>query len=195
MKSLTIFAVIGLVTLCVLFASSFAFADVESYQKRVEKKFLDGVKAANPRVVELEGGLLVEWLKKGDGETSPFESTPCEMHYHGTLKDGTVFDSSYQRGTALEFAPNQVISSWKLIMQTMVPGDIIKIYSPSALAYGTRGSPPKIGPYAPLVFRMEMKSVRGNGKKAEEARKLFTSKTINKVDFDAVEAVYEELKL
>jgi FKBP-type peptidyl-prolyl cis-trans isomerase len=195
MKSLTLLTI--LVASFLLVASSFAFAapDMQAYQKRVEKKFLDGVKAANPRVVELKGGLLVEWLKKGDGETSPFEGTSCSMHYHGTLKTGEVFDSSLQRGSPIEFAPNQVVQSWKTIMQVMVPGDVIKIYSPSALAYGARGSPPKIGPNAPLVFRMEMKEVRGNGKTAAEARKLFKELTVNGVDFDSVEAVYEELKL
>jgi len=63
----------------------------------------------------------------------------------GTLIDGTVFDSSYDRGSPTAFAPNQVIKGWTEAMQLMVEGDQWEMYIPSDLAYGDRGSPPKIG--------------------------------------------------
>ena len=75
--------------------------------------------------------------------------------------DGTEFDSSYSRGSPTNFAPNQVIKGWTEAMQLMVEGDKWELYIPSELAYGTRGSPPKIGPDETLVFTIEMIEILG----------------------------------
>ena len=78
----------------------------------------------------------------------------------GPLIDGTVFDSSYARGSPTSFAPNQVIKGWTEAMQLMVEGDKWEMYIPSDLAYGDRGSPPKIGGGETLIFQMEIIKVR-----------------------------------
>lgn len=83
------------------------------------------------------------------------------------MKDGTKFDS----GTT-SFAPNQVIKGWTEAMQMMVEGDKWKLYIPYDLAYGDRGSPPKIPPFATLVFEIEIHKVKSGGKSAEKARKM-----------------------
>ena len=81
----------------------------------------------------------------------------------GTLIDGTVFDSSYARGSPTSFAPNQVIKGWTEAMQLMVEGDKWEMYIPSDLAYGDRGSPPKIGGGETLIFLMEIIKVSSTG--------------------------------
>ena len=73
-------------------------------------------------VVELPSGLQYKVLKKGRGKSHPTVDSPCSCHYEGKLTDGTVFDSSYQRGEPTTFAPNQVIKGWTEAMQLMVAG-------------------------------------------------------------------------
>lgn len=77
-------------------------------------------------------------------------------------------------------------------MQRMVPGDMIRIYSPSDLAYGARGSPPKIPAHSPLVFKMQMLKVEGEGKSAADARKLFAEDTVDGSTFDDVKLTAEK---
>ena len=79
-------------------------------------------KAKEDGVVTLESGLMYKVLRDGDGENHPKASTSCECHYEGKLIDGTVFDSSYERGSPTSFAPNQVIKGWTEAMQLMVEG-------------------------------------------------------------------------
>merc|ERR1711924_528352 len=79
----------------------------------------------------------------------------------GKLIDGTVFDSSYERGSPTSFAPNQVIKGANEAMQLMVEGDKWEMYIPSELGYGDSGSPPKIPGGAPLVFQMEILKING----------------------------------
>jgi FKBP-type peptidyl-prolyl cis-trans isomerase len=182
-----------LVAAFILAACSLISADTASYQKRTAKKFFDSIKARNPNVVELKNGMLVEWLAKGDGETSPKEGTSCSMHYHGQLKTGEVFDSSIDRNSPISFAPNQVIKSWTEVMSYMIPGDEIRIFSPSELAYGARGSPPKIPPHSPLVFKMKMLKVEGkDGKPAAEARKLLKENTVDGKGIDEIQLTTEQ---
>ena len=101
-------------------------------------------------------------------------STPCECHYKGMTIEGVEFDSSWKRKSTTSFAPNQVIKGWTEAMQLMVEGDKWKLYIPYDLAYGERGSPPKIPGYSPLVFEIEIHKVKSTGGKSkEEARKLF----------------------
>ena len=118
-------------------------------------------KAKEDGVVTLESGLMYKVLRDGDGENHPKASTSCECHYEGKLIDGTVFDSSYERGSPTSFAPNQVIKGWTEAMQLMVEGDKWEMYIPSELGYGDSGSPPKIPGGAPLVFQMEILNING----------------------------------
>ncbi|GAX21745.1 FKBP-type peptidyl-prolyl cis-trans isomerase FklB [Fistulifera solaris] len=123
-------------------------------------EFLAG-KRSEPDVVERKSGLMYKVLRKGDGKVHPGPTTPCLCHYSGTLIDGTTFDSSYDRGDPITFAPNQVIAGWTEAMQMMVEGDKWELYIPSELAYGDRGSPPKIGPGEALIFQMEILEIQG----------------------------------
>merc|ERR1711998_775685 len=117
-------------------------------------------------VTTLPSGLQYKILKKGSGAHHPTVDSSCECHYEGTLIDGTEFDSSYKRGSPTSFAPNQVIKGWTEAMQLMVEGDKWEMYIPSDLAYGERGSPPKIPGGSALVFRMEIIKIKGDKKPA-----------------------------
>lgn len=113
-------------------------------------------------VITLPSGLQYKVLKAGSGDSHPTADSSCSCHYHGTLIDGTVFDSSYDRGSPTSFAPNQVIKGWTEAMQMMVEGDKWEMYIPSELGYGDRGSPPKIQGGDTLIFQMEILSIDGN---------------------------------
>ena len=117
-------------------------------------------------VITLASGLQYKVIKTGDGTDSPTADSSCSCHYHGTLIDGTVFDSSYDRGSPTSFAPNQVIKGWTEAMQMMVEGDIWELYIPSDIAYGDRGSPPKIQGGDALIFKLEMIKINGDRKPA-----------------------------
>lgn len=112
-------------------------------------------------VIELASGLQYKVLKTGSGDSHPTKSSPCLCHYHGTLVDGTVFDSSVDRGSPITFAPEQVIKGWTEAMGMMVEGDKWELYINSDLAYGDRGSPPKIGAGDTLIFTIEMLEIQG----------------------------------
>ena len=106
-------------------------------------------------VTKTASGLLYEVLTPGKGK-KPSATNKVKVHYHGTLIDGTVFDSSVDRGTPIDFGLNQVIPGWTEGVQLMPVGSKYKFYIPSNLAYGERGSPPKIGPGEALVFEVEL---------------------------------------
>lgn len=109
-------------------------------------------------VVELPSGLQYEIITKGNGP-KPKASEKVKVHYHGTLIDGTVFDSSVDRGEPATFGVTQVIPGWVEGLQLMPVGSKWKLYIPYNLAYGERGSPPKIAPYSALVFEVELLSI------------------------------------
>ena len=90
-------------------------------------------------VVSLPSGLQYRIVREGAGGRSPLPSTVCEVHYVGTLTDGTEFDSSRRRGRPAAFAPNQVIAGWTEALQLMGEGDVWELYLPSELAYGKAG--------------------------------------------------------
>lgn len=113
-------------------------------------------------VVELPSGMQYKVLERGSGLYHPLPTTQCQCHYAGTLIDGTEFDSSYGRGSPTTFAPNQVIAGWTEAMQLMVEGDKFELYIPSELAYGERGSPPKIPPDSVLIFTIEIVEILGD---------------------------------
>ncbi len=106
-------------------------------------------------VIVTESGLQYEVLKQGDGE-KPASEDSVRVHYHGTLIDGTVFDSSVDRGEPAVFGVGQVIKGWTEALQMMPVGSKWKIYIPSDLAYGERGAGSDIGPNSTLIFEVEL---------------------------------------
>jgi len=106
-------------------------------------------------VITLESGLQYEVLTAGTGET-PKASDKVKVHYHGTLINGTVFDSSVSRGEPATFGVTQVISGWVEALQLMPVGSKWKLYIPSNLAYGAQGAGQQIGPHTTLVFEVEL---------------------------------------
>jgi FKBP-type peptidyl-prolyl cis-trans isomerase len=103
-------------------------------------------------------GLQYEVLKKGFSSAKPKPTDKVRVHYHGTLIDGTVFDSSVQRGQPVEFALNGVIPGWTEALQLMSVGDKFKLYVPPALAYGPRPAG-KIPPNSALIFEVELLAI------------------------------------
>ena len=106
-------------------------------------------------VVTLASGLQYEILTEGAGAT-PTASDKVKVHYHGTLIDGKVFDSSVNRGEPATFGVTQVISGWVEALQLMPVGSKWKLYIPSELAYGAQGAGQAIAPHAALIFEVEL---------------------------------------
>ncbi len=101
-------------------------------------------------------GLKYQVLKHGTGTASPKATDTVKVHYHGTLLDGTVFDSSVERGEPISFPLNQVIPGWTEGLQLMKVGDKFKFEIPPNLAYGDASPSPKIPPHSTLVFEVEL---------------------------------------
>jgi FKBP-type peptidyl-prolyl cis-trans isomerase FklB len=108
-----------------------------------------------PGIVELPSGLQYEIINSGDGP-KPNEFNKVTCHYHGTLIDGTVFDSSVQRGKPAAFPLNQVIKGWTEGLQLMPVGSKWRFYIPPHLGYGDRQVGPVIGPNSTLIFEVEL---------------------------------------
>lgn len=106
-------------------------------------------------VVTLDSGLQYEILTQGEGSV-PKSTDSVKCHYHGTLLDGTVFDSSVQRGQPAVFGVNQVIKGWVEALQLMPVGSKWKLYIPSELAYGEQGAGGSIEPNTALIFEVEL---------------------------------------
>jgi FKBP-type peptidyl-prolyl cis-trans isomerase len=126
-------------------------------EKQKAAAFVESM-AAIQGAVTTSSGLVYLDLVVGEGE-SPGETDTVTVHYHGTLSDGTVFDSSVERGEPASFALNRVIPCWTEGVQKMKPGGKARLVCPSDIAYGDRGSPPTIKPGAALVFEVELLSV------------------------------------
>ena len=106
-------------------------------------------------VIELPSGLQYEVLTEGNGEI-PSATDTVKCHYHGTLIDGTVFDSSVQRGQPASFGVNQVIKGWVEALQIMPVGSKWRLFVPSNLAYGEQGAGNDIQPNSTLIFEVEL---------------------------------------
>ena len=114
--------------------------------------------AKRPEVTVTESGLQYEIIEKGEGDKPTAEST-VRTHYHGTLINGTVFDSSYERGQPAEFPVGGVIAGWTEALQMMPAGSKWRLYVPHNLAYGERGAGAAIAPFSTLVFDIELLEV------------------------------------
>ncbi len=128
------------------------------------KKFKEEGEAYIKKFVESEGGtrtesgLAYKLMLKGEGK-KPSATDTVKVHYHGTLMDGTVFDSSVERKQPADFPLNRVIRGWTEGLQLVGKGGKIKLVIPSDLAYGDRGSPPNIPGGATLIFEIEVLDV------------------------------------
>ena len=127
-----------------------AYADV----RKASEDFLRE-NARRPEVKTLSSGLQYEVLTEGHG-ARPTANDRVRVHYHGTLIDGTVFDSSVLRGEPAVFGVKQVIAGWVEALQLMPVGSKWRLYIPSELAYGTHGAGEAIKPHAALIFDVEL---------------------------------------
>ncbi len=125
--------------------------------KSVGQKFLDENKMKEG-VQVTASGLQYKVIQEGTG-AKPNAVDTVEVHYHGTLTDGTVFDSSVDRGETVEFPLNQVIPGWTEGLQLMTVGSKYIFYVPENLAYGSRAMG-KIKPYSTLIFEVELKGIK-----------------------------------
>lgn len=115
--------------------------------------------AQRPEVKTTASGLQYEVLQEGDGH-KPSPTSQVTVHYHGTLTDGTVFDSSVERGAPATFGVNQVIRGWTEALQLMAAGSKYRLTIPQELAYGANPHPGgAIQPYAALIFDVELLSI------------------------------------
>jgi FKBP-type peptidyl-prolyl cis-trans isomerase len=132
-------------------------AESGTKNKEEGEKFI----AANGKregVTTTKSGLQYEILKKGDGKI-PAATDTVTVHYHGTLVNGKVFDSSVERGEPASFPVNGVIPGWVEALQLMPVGSKWKLAIPSSLAYGERGAGRDIGPNSALIFEVELLSI------------------------------------
>lgn len=134
------------------------------------KAFLEA-NGAKEGVVTTESGLQYKVLTAGaEGGEKPAPTDKVKVHYHGTLIDGTVFDSSVDKGEPVDFQVNGVIPGWIEALQLMKTGDKFELYIPSDLAYGAGGTGGPIGPNQALIFQVELLEIT-KAEPAAEAEK------------------------
>lgn len=129
-------------------------ATAAAAEKKASASFLEKAAAAKG-AKKTASGLIYQEITPGTG-AQPKATDKVKVHYQGTLIDGTVFDSSLERGQPVTFPLNGVIPCWSEGVQMMKVGGKSKLICPSDIAYGDRGSPPKIKPGATLVFEVEL---------------------------------------
>lgn len=131
--------------------------DKLNLNKKAGEEFL-AINKEKPGVVTLPSGLQYQILKKGEGPT-PKATDQVTCHYHGTLIDGRVFDSSVDRGQPATFGVTQVIPGWVEALQMMPVGSKWRLFIPSNLAYGERGAGESIEPNSALIFDVEILNI------------------------------------
>ncbi len=154
-KVVIILVLVGLFFLFLQFTSGNKKAAQDNKQKGTE--FL----AANGKlegVRTTDSGLQYKVLQPGTGQQHPKATDTVTVHYHGTLIDGTVFDSSVERGQPIEFGLHQVIRGWTEGLQLMVVGEKARLFIPSELAYGNRKTG-SIAPGSTLIFDVELLAI------------------------------------
>ena len=135
---------------------------------RVQKEVIDAKKIEGDKFLEenakreevtiTDSGLQFEVIKEGKGEIPTADKT-VSVHYHGTLPNGKVFDSSVDRGQPASFPVTGVIKGWVEALQLMKTGSKYRLFIPSELAYGAQGAGGDIGPHQALVFDVELLSI------------------------------------
>ena len=135
----------------------YAFMNREAKKKLQEEEEFFTANAKQPGIKTTESGLQYKVITEGTG-TKVEASNNVELHYNGTLIDGTVFDSSVERGERVTFPANGLIEGFSEGLQLMSEGSKYIFYIPSELAYGERGAG-EIGPYTPLIFEVEVFAV------------------------------------
>lgn len=128
--------------------------DLLEKNKTQGKRFLEE-NAKRESVKQTPSGLQYEIIKEGNGQ-KPLASDRVKVHYHGTLIDGTVFDSSVRRGEPATFGVTQVIQGWVEALQMMSVGSKWKLFIPHKLAYGAQGAGELIEPFSTLIFEVEL---------------------------------------
>ncbi|MFT5883292.1 MAG: FKBP-type peptidyl-prolyl cis-trans isomerase [Crocinitomicaceae bacterium] len=144
-------------------AKSYMMATKLVKQERLNLAKLAGEKfladnLSNEGVETTTSGLQYKVLQAGAGN-SPQLSSQVTVHYHGTLIDGTIFDSSVERNSPATFTVNKVINGWKEGLQLMSAGSKFQFFIPQALAYGDRGTETTVPPFATLVFGVELLAI------------------------------------
>ena len=146
-----------------IFAKAFEEINAVMQAKQAELAKVAGVEgetflaenAQKDGVFVTDSGLQYEIIIEGEGALPTAESV-VSTHYHGTLIDGTIFDSSVERGQPAEFPVNRVIAGWMEALQMMPQGSKWRLYIPQELAYGSQGSGAKIAPFSALIFDVEL---------------------------------------
>jgi FKBP-type peptidyl-prolyl cis-trans isomerase FkpA len=139
------------------FGKSRQMASAEQ-EKTASAAYLEKM-AAEPGATKGPSGYVMKTIAEGTG-ASPTAADTVTVHYHGTLRDGTVFDSSVERGEPAEFPLGHVIPCWTEALQQMKVGGKYKLTCPAEIAYGDRGSPPAIKPGAALTFEVQLLDVK-----------------------------------
>jgi FKBP-type peptidyl-prolyl cis-trans isomerase FklB len=135
-----------------------ASAEIDGKRQALAEQFMQA-NAAREEVTTTASGLQYEVLESGTGDT-PTAQSHVVTHYHGTLVDGTVFDSSVERGEPAEFGVTQVIPAWTEALQLMSVGDKWRIAAPPELAYGEQGAGDTIPPNTALVFEIHLIDIK-----------------------------------
>ena len=120
--------------------------------------FMQALRDGEEELYEISQGVLVKILKQGDGDRSPRGGSVVTVNYKGSLINGKVFDSSYERGYPEAFRLNDLIVGWQIALTQMHVGDHWIVYIPYQLGYGTRDSGP-IPAYSTLIFEMELVAI------------------------------------
>ncbi len=134
-----------------------AAAEKAAVGKKEAQAFLTA-NSKKPGVVTLPDGLQYQVIKAGTSDVKPAITSTVKVHYHGTLVDGTVFDSSVDRGEPITYKVNGFVKGWQEALQLMTVGSKWRLYVPSDLGYGDMGSG-KVGPGAVMIFDMELLGV------------------------------------